>query len=212
MDVIAEIKPDEIKPDEIKKQSNGWGGRRPGAGRPRGKKNALVADNPDLTLRQKRYVAARVEGASQVDAAAQAGYSRCTNPSHIENAPSVREAFRRLLNTKISDEKLAERIAEGIDAVEVRFFQKDGIVVDSREVPDFKERRAYAQMAGEILEVLPDRDAADVNIHINQLFNSIPPEFRSRYLISNTEEAEETRALLVSPTVVESEEVKGEVE
>jgi len=86
-----------------------------------------------------------------------------------------------------------------------------GIVVDSREVPDFKERRAYAQMAGEILEVLPDMDAAD--IHINQLFNSIPPEFRSRYLISNTEEAEETKALLVSPTVtVESEEVKCDVE
>ena len=209
----AEIKPDEIKPDEIKKQSNGWGGRRHGAGRPRGKKNAIVADNPDLTLRQKRYVAARVEGLTQADACAKAGYSRATNPSHIENAPSVRDAFRRLLNTKISDEKLAQRISEGVDAVEVRFFQKDGIVVDSREVPDFKERRAYAQMAGEIPEVLPDRDAADVNIHINQLFNSIPPEFRSRYLISNTEEAEETKALLVSPTVtVESEEVKCDVE
>jgi len=201
----VEIKPDAINPGEIKNpKSKGWGGKRPGAGRPKGKTNAIVVDNPDLTVRQKRYVAARVEGLTQAAACEKAGYSRATNPSHIENAPSVRDAFRRLLNTKISDEKLAQRISEGVDAVEVRFFQKDGVVVDSREVPDFKERRAYVQMAGEILEVLPDRDAVDVNIHLNQLINACPQEFRSRYFISNDEldgdDDDGTGIITINPT------------
>src|SRR5262249_33920226 len=49
------------------------------------------------------------------------------------------------------------------------------------------------------------------NVHINQLFNSVPPEWRERYLVTNSPEVtEETRALIASPIVtIDPEEVKG---
>src|SRR5262245_25861347 len=181
MNPSDEIKPNKIKMDAPIKKS--WGGKRPGAGR-KPKSNDIIAGNDNLTLRQKKYIKARVDGASQTDAAAKAGYSRGTSASHIENAPSVREAFKRLLGARIPDEKLAQRLAEGLDATETKFFQKDGVVIDSREVVDFKERRAYVQMAGEILEVLPTKDDVDVNVHINHLMNSVPSEWRNEYIVS----------------------------
>ena len=95
---------------EIKKSSGRHGGYRPGAGR-KPKKNDIVALNPDLTMKQKHYVKARAEGESQTSAAAIAGYSRGTNPYHIENLPQVQQAFRQLFNRKLSDDKLADQLA-----------------------------------------------------------------------------------------------------
>src|SRR5262245_31588431 len=130
--------------DPENKKSNGHGGKRVGAGRPR--KHAqptydTVAANPNLTPKQKKYVVARSEGHSQTDSAAIAGYARSTNASHIERLESVQDAFRSLLNLRVTDEKLADRIAEGLDATETKFFQKDGVVMDERSVADFAERR-----------------------------------------------------------------------
>src|SRR5262249_35240318 len=49
-----------------------------------------------------------------------------------------------------------------------------------------------------------------VNVHINQLFNSVPPEWRERYLVTNSpEENEETRAIASPIVTIDSEEVKG---
>lgn len=42
---------------------------------------------------------------------------------------------------------IAKRIIEGLDAEETKFFQKDGLVTDSRNVTSWSERRQYAETA-----------------------------------------------------------------
>jgi len=49
----------------------------------------------------------------------------------------------------VSPRKIAQRVAEGLDATETKFFQKDGAVKEEREVIAYGERREYAKMAAE---------------------------------------------------------------
>ena len=80
-----------------------------------------------------------------------AGYAPATahNAKDKIETPDVREAFAALIRQKISADKIAQRIAEGLDAEETKFFQKDGAVVESRDVIAWSERRAYAELAAE---------------------------------------------------------------
>lgn len=44
-------------------------------------------------------------------------------------------------------EKLAQRIAEGLDATEIKFFQHEGKVIQTVEVVDWEQRRKYIELA-----------------------------------------------------------------
>ena len=109
-----------------------------------------------MTLKQKKYVDNLSKGMTKKDAALAAGYSASVansvnggaNQRRIET-PEVREAFAALIRKKISPEKIAKRINEGLDAMETKFFQKDGNVVESRDVIAWSERRQYAELAAE---------------------------------------------------------------
>ena len=50
----------------------------------------------------------------------------------------------------VPPERIAKTIAEGMGATETKFFSHEGVVQDSREVVDYSERRAYAQLAAEL--------------------------------------------------------------
>jgi hypothetical protein len=45
--------------------------------------------------------------------------------------------------------KLAQRIAEGVDAKETVFFQREGRVIETRDVIAWGERRRYVQLAAQ---------------------------------------------------------------
>lgn len=105
----------------------------------------------NLTARKRIYVKGIAAGLTKKQAALDAGYSVSVAEkakSHIETA-ELRDAFSRLIRLRIPAHKISARIAEGLDAMETKFFQKDGLVTDSRDVINWAERRAYAQLATE---------------------------------------------------------------
>jgi|SRR6185312_15027665 len=104
-----------------------------------------------LNVRQRKYAQGRAKGKSRKDAAEEAGYAPSVARDakrKIENE-TFREAFSELIRSKIPAEKIAQRIQEGMDAMETKFFQFKGDVVDQRDVIAWSERRAYAELAAE---------------------------------------------------------------
>ena len=61
--------------------------------------------------------------------------------------PSVQELA--WMERRIPAYKIVERIAEGLDTTESKFFHKNGIVTDQRTVVNWSERRQFAQLAAE---------------------------------------------------------------
>ena len=91
-----------------------------------------MSDTPKkLTPKQRKYVEGRLDGQSQAKAAKAAGFPRSQqrNPKRIET-PEVRAAFADLLERAgVTDELLARRIFEGLNAMESKFWQPRGVAV-----------------------------------------------------------------------------------
>lgn len=86
-----------------------------------------------------------------------AGYSPTTRPTSIES-PSVKAAFSKLIRKLAPAHVVAGKIAEGLNATETKFFQKDGVVTDRKDVVNWSERRQYAQLAAEYGEYVEKKD------------------------------------------------------
>jgi hypothetical protein len=105
-----------------------------------------------LQPRQRQYVKNRVAGKSKKTAALEAGFSE----SMAENAAAkietsdVREAFRKLVQQEIPASKIVARLKEGLDAMETKLFQKDGIITDARDLVEYSERRNYLELAAKM--------------------------------------------------------------
>ena len=104
-----------------------------------------------LSKRKKKYIEGVVKGKSKKDAALAAGYSESTAlaaKSHIET-PDVRAAFREIIRKHVPMEKIGQRIAEGLDAMETKLATFEGEITDSKDLVAWSERRAYAELAAE---------------------------------------------------------------
>jgi hypothetical protein len=102
-----------------------------------------------LNLRKRLYLQGIVAGKSKRQAALDAGYSDQTAlkaKASIET-PDLQAAFARLVRQRVPAHKLGQRIAEGLDAMETKFFHNKGVVTDSRDVVNYTERREYAKLA-----------------------------------------------------------------
>lgn len=119
-----------------------------------------------MTVKQRKFVKGKLEGKSDQAAALGANYSPMTARvagNKIAKHPDVIAAFQRAMKKAgITDELLATRMKEGIDAQETKFFQKDGIVTDSRDVVAFGERRAMLELAARMKNLLPKEQAPNV--------------------------------------------------
>ena len=105
-----------------------------------------------LTPKQHKYIRGITKRKSKRQAALDAGYSEhvANNAGAlIENSANVRQSFQNLIRKHVSESNIAQRIAEGLDAEETKFFQKDGKVVSSRNLVNWTERREYAKLAAE---------------------------------------------------------------
>jgi hypothetical protein len=138
---MKSIKPTESKPATESKPTSTRGGRRPGAGRkPRAVKDIVAAvDSGKIT-----YVRA-------------------------DTACGVRSLFTQLLDEAgASDKKLAQRIAEGLDAEETIFAKHKGKITDRENVVAWSERRAYTELACKIKQVMPkDEESSPQPIQVN---------------------------------------------
>jgi hypothetical protein len=101
-----------------------------------------------LNDRKRKYLEARVQGLGKMEAKRIAGYAETTMPSTIENS-SVKAAFSRLVRQYVPAHHLAKRIAEGLDAMETKFFQHEGRVTDSKDLINWTARHNYAKLAAE---------------------------------------------------------------
>jgi hypothetical protein len=101
-----------------------------------------------LQPRQKKYIEFRVQGMSRTEAKRAAQYAETTAPGRIENS-SVKAAFAQLIRRAAPAHKLAKVISDGLEATETKFFQHEGRVTDSKELINWSERRAYAELAAE---------------------------------------------------------------
>jgi len=112
----------------------------------------MVADPlRKLGIKKRKYAEGVSKGKTRKQAALDAGYSASVakNAKAKIESEAYQEAFAALIRQTIPAEKIAQRIHEGMDAMETKFFQKDGNVIESRNVIAWGERRAYAELAAD---------------------------------------------------------------
>lgn len=106
---------------------------------------------PKLTKKKQKYIEGLADGKTKMQAALDAGYTDSMARSATGNieTPDVRAAFAKLIQERIPGRKIVDRIAEGLDAEETKFFQHEGVVTEQRNVVAWSERRQYAELAAE---------------------------------------------------------------
>ena len=117
---------------------------------------------------------------SRQEALRYAKYSDSTRACRVENA-SIKAAFARLMKRAVPAHVLAQRIAEGLNAEETKFFQHEGKITDQANVVAWSERRQYAQLAAEYAGYAEDENAASkagvsVELVVKIIGNNTPTE------------------------------------
>lgn len=126
-------------------------------------------DLSNLPEKKQKYLKNRAKGMNKKQAAIKAGYAESTASaisSHIET-PDVKLAFRQAIQDHAPYIKVAKRVGEGLDAMETKFFQKDGFVMESKDVISWSERRQYAELAAQMGEYYTPKQMSQGIIIIN---------------------------------------------
>ena len=123
-----------------------------------------VGANHILTPRQLRYLTARIEGKTKEESKRIAGYSEKSNTHRIENTNKKNGSLKEALEAVgLTQDYLAEKIKEGVDAHKKNFFAFEGKVTDEREIPDYDVRHKFTKTA---LEVRGDISEGGVNLNL----------------------------------------------
>lgn len=111
-----------------------------------------------LSPRQRKLLHGIViEQKAPYRAALEAGYSPNTakDAGDLLDTAAMRKALANLL---ASPEKIAQRINEGLDAVQTEFAKFEGKITDSINVVAWGERRQYAELAARLKGLTPGVD------------------------------------------------------
>src|SRR5215472_14053003 len=102
-----------------------------------------------LPPKKQAYLEGRLAGKSKRQSALEAGFSQsmADHASTKIETSDVQEAFAALIRQRVPLERLAKAIAEGLDAMETKFFAEKGVVKDRRDLISWPERRQYAELA-----------------------------------------------------------------
>jgi phage terminase small subunit len=115
-------------------------------------------------------VKALINGENLKDVAISTGLSPKTAGSQATNIlkhPQALKTFIRYMEENgISDDFLAAKIYNLINAKKTEYFQKDGIVTDQREVEALETQRKTLELATKLKGHLKDQSQVDVNIGI----------------------------------------------
>lgn len=113
-----------------------------------------------LNLRQRKYVQGVVDGKTKKHAALEAGYSvsAAENAAAIIEGSDVCAAFEKLIRHNVDPKKIAQRLAEGLDATETKVFQHNGEVTLTCDVVDYEQRRKYIALAAKLGGYHVDRE------------------------------------------------------
>jgi len=144
-------------------------------GRPGGEQPKKHAPKSRVVSRYRRrkIIEAALDCKDLKPVAISLGLSPKSADSQIQNImrePAVQQAFTRVMEAEgISDQFLAQKIRDLLDAQETKYFQKDGIVTDQREVAALETQRKTTELAAKLKGHLKDRSEVDVNIGLMAL-------------------------------------------
>ena len=117
------------------------------------------------TFNQMKFIKFYLESGNGADAARKAGYSEKhanTVAQRLLTYVDIQETIERCLKKAgISEELIALKIREGVEATETKFFQKDGEVVTECEVIPWGIRLDYLQFAARLLGLLKEKVEVD---------------------------------------------------
>ncbi len=129
-----------------------------------------------VSVRQRKFLAEKLNGKSSAEAARAAGYSESVARKadvRITGNAAVQEAFKQLLDRAgITDEKLARRLAEGIDAKETKFFAHEGRVISTRTVIDYGTRHRYLELVLKLKGHLINKHEVTAQLSIAEILAS----------------------------------------
>ena len=103
-----------------------------------------------LTHRQQKFVQGKLAGKSSRKAALEAGYSPSVADKAnelINESPTVKAALTDLLESAgVTDRLLAQRIREGLDAMETKLAISGGKITAQRRFVDWSQRREMVEL------------------------------------------------------------------
>jgi len=117
-------------------------------------KQQLGKTKNDLRRRARIIAKSLLEGQSVTESIKSAGYTHASALNHkneICNNPVIAKTIREIYeNGGISDDYLREKHKALLEAKEMKFFQENGIVTDSREVDDNGTRLGALKLAHQL--------------------------------------------------------------
>lgn len=124
-----------------------------------------------VTMRRKKLTRALASGTSLKQAAIEAGISpksASATACHIINHEQTRVMFRDLMEKEgLSDKILTDKLRTLLDAKQKVFFQKDGIVTDTREIEALETQRKTLELSARLKGHLAQENATpDITINI----------------------------------------------
>lgn len=124
-------------------------------------------------MRRAKILQAAIDGKDIAKAAIESGLSpksAASQASKILHEPQVQRAFKMILAERgVSDEFLAQKIKALLDAKQTLFFQKDGLVMDEREVEALETQRKTAELVAKLKGHLRETTQADAEVSIMQI-------------------------------------------
>jgi phage terminase small subunit len=137
------------------------------------KKRSLSKSPKAAKMRRKIVIQGLIEGKTIKDAAILAGYSPKTageQGAAILQHPQAKQEFSLIMERKgLTDEILAQKIKDLLDAQETKYFQKDGIVTDQRQVDALETQRKTVELATKLKGHLKDKSEVDINVGLMAL-------------------------------------------
>jgi hypothetical protein len=117
--------------------------------------NRIEKLNNRLTVKQRKWLEAYLQCFNRAEAARVAGY-KCRNDDHFrligyQNYVKLRDLIAQWIDENgLSEARIKEKIAAGMEAKETKFFAHQGVVVEQREVEALEIQRKYTDMAARV--------------------------------------------------------------
>ena len=119
-------------------------------------------------MRRAKILQAAIEGKDIRKAAIETGLSPKSagqQASQILNSPLAQRTLKMILAERgVTDEFLAQKIRDLMDAKQTLYFQKDGQVTDERQIEALETQRKTCELVAKLKGLLREQSQLDINI------------------------------------------------
>ena len=147
-----------IKKSPIKRKRDG--GKQP--------KHHARKDRVTTMMRRAKILQAAIEGKDIRKAAIETGLSPKSagqQASQILNSPLAQRTLKMILAERgVTDECLAQKIRDLMDAKQTLYFQNDGQVTDERQIEALETQRKTCELVAKLKGLLREQSQLDINI------------------------------------------------